>query len=179
MDEFMIPSKTVFADIFHVRSIPEIVLNGILATIGGFVGYFTNIVDANSDAFFAIGLVVGLDFVFGVLKAFKTNTFETRRALKVIWYFTAYSLILAVMLSIEKGFSFASWMAEAVMLPIITFQMISALKNASIVGVVPRGVLLKILENIDNYKDNIGGSDDEEINNVDDINGQINKKEVS
>lgn len=179
MNEFMIPSRAVLADILHVRSFPDIILNTILTILGGFIGYFTNIIDANSDAFFAIALVVGLDFVFGVMKAFKTNSFETRRALKVIWYFTAYSLILAVMLSIEKGFAFASWMAEAVMLPIITFQMISALKNASIVGLIPRGVFLKILENIDNYKDNIGGSDDEEVNNVDDINGNNKNNQPS
>ena len=76
-------------------------------------------------------------------------------------YFFAYSFLLAVMLSIEKGFSYASWMAEAVMLPIITFQIISALKNASIVGLIPQGVLLKILENIDNYKENLTPKQDD------------------
>lgn len=168
MDEFMIPSRTVMADIFHVRNTTDIIMNALLTFVGGFIGYFIDIVNVNSDAFFSIALVVGVDFIFGILKSFKTNTFETRRALKVVWYFSSYSLLLALMLSIEKGFSYASWMAEAVMLPIITFQIISALKNASIVGVIPQGVLLKILENIDNYKDSVVEKVvEEEYNDVD------------
>lgn len=165
----MLPDRNTIYDIFHIKSIPDVILNGILTIIGGIIGYFTNIINVNSDAFFAIALVVGIDFVFGVMKAFKNNCFETRKALKVVWYFFAYSFLLAVMLSIEKGFSYASWMAEAVMLPIITFQIISALKNASIVGLIPQGVLLKILENIDNYKEKIII---EETNNIEDT---INK----
>jgi phage-related holin len=146
---------TLFADIFHLKSVPDIVVGFMLSVVGGVIGYFTDMINANSNAFAAIALLVFADFGAGVGKAIYTKTFETRKALKVVWYFGSYSVLLAVMLSIEKGFSYASWMAEAVMLPILTFQIISFLKNLSIIGILPKGVLLKILENIDNYKDEL------------------------
>lgn len=146
---------TMFADIFHLKSVPDIVAGFALTIVGGVIGYFTDMINANSNAFAAIALLVFADFAAGVGKAIFTKTFETRKALKVVWYFGAYSVLLAVMLSIEKGFQYASWMAEAVMLPILTFQVISFLKNLSIIGLLPKGVLLKILENIDNYKDEL------------------------
>jgi phage-related holin len=144
---------TIFADIFHLKSVPDILVGFILSLVGGVIGYFTDMINENSNAFAAIAILVFADFAAGIGKAIFTKTFETRKALKVVWYFSAYSVLLAVMLSIEKGFSYASWMAEAVMLPILTFQIISFLKNLSIIGLLPKGVLLKILENIDNYKD--------------------------
>lgn len=146
---------SMFADIFHLKSVPDIVVGFSISIVGGVIGYFTDMINENSNAFAAIALLVFADFGAGVGKAIYTNTFETRKALKVVWYFGSYSVLLAVMLSIEKGFSYASWMAEAVMLPILTFQVISFLKNLSIIGILPKGLLLKILENIDNYKDQI------------------------
>ena len=146
---------TLFADIFHLKSIPDILVGFLLSLVGGVIGYFTDMINVNSNAFAAIALLVFADFAAGVGKAISTRTFETKKALKVVWYFGAYSSLLAVMLSIEKGFQYASWMAEAVMLPILTFQIISFLKNLSIIGILPKGVLLKILENIDNYKDEL------------------------
>ena len=89
----MLPTRAYIYDILHMRSIPDVILNGVLTIIGGFIGYFTDIINVNSDAFFAIALVVGIDFIFGVMKAFKKNNFETRKALKVVWYFFAYSFL--------------------------------------------------------------------------------------
>lgn len=146
---------TMIADIFHLKSVPDIFMGFALTVLGGVIGYFTDMINQNSNAFAAIALLVFADFAAGVGKAITTRTFETRKALKVVWYFGAYSVLLAVMLSIEKGFSYASWMAEAVMLPILTFQIMSFLKNLSIIGILPKGLLLKILESIDNYKDNM------------------------
>lgn len=65
---------------------------------------------------------------------------------------------------IEKAHPAAYYLSEATILPIIVFQLISALTNASLAGAIPRGLLLKILEKI-NAKDlitsNIGENIDE------------------
>ncbi|HMT68797.1 MAG TPA: phage holin family protein [Saprospiraceae bacterium] len=147
--------RPLLIDIFHLKNSDSVFIRLILSIIGAIIGYFTNMINENSNAFVAIGLVVFADFGAGIFKAIYTNTFEIKKALKVVWYFGAYSVLLAIMLSIEKGFQYASWISEAVMLPIIIFQIISMLKNLSIIGIIPKGVLLKILENIDNYKDNV------------------------
>lgn len=83
----------------------------------------------------------------------KKKRWETRKALKIIYYLTGYWLIVFIVLSIEKAHQAAFFLSEAIVLPILIFQVISMLKNASLLGVLPKGLLLKILSNIDNYKD--------------------------
>lgn len=76
------------------------------------------------------------------------------KSTKGVYYIVGYSAIVAVVLSIQKGFPAAGFLDEAVVLPILIFQLVSILKNASLLGVLPQGLLLQLLENIDNYKDN-------------------------
>jgi hypothetical protein len=55
-------------------------------------------------------------------------------------------------LVIEKGFSAASWLSETILIPFIVFQLISALKNASMAGFIKAGLLNDILDRIDKHK---------------------------
>jgi toxin secretion/phage lysis holin len=103
--------------------------------------------------FLSIFLVVFTDMIFGIAKALKVGNFETKKAFKGLWMITAFELLLAVLLLIEKGFPFASWISEAVLLPIIVFEIISILKNMSILGLINNTVLRKILKNVDKYKE--------------------------
>jgi hypothetical protein len=64
----------------------------------------------------------------------------------------AFWLLLAVVLTIEKGFPFASFLSEAVLLPIISFSLISALKNMQILGLIENSLLNEILSKIDKHK---------------------------
>ena len=171
----MMPNKEFFYSALHVRSNGDIAINIFLTFLGAMVGYFSILVLENQHAFIAITGVVALDWIFGMWKAAVTKlpngktAFENGKAIKIAWYLVTYWLVLSVVLMIEKGFPFASWLSEAIMLPIIVFQLISALKNASKIGLIPKGVLLKILENIDSYKDSLvnnGVVEQEEINNV-------------
>jgi phage-related holin len=103
--------------------------------------------------FLAVFLVVFLDLIFGIAKAIKLGNYETEQALKSIWRITAYELLLAVLLLIEKGFPYAGWLSEAVLLPIIVFQIIGILKNMSLLGLINNTVLSRILKNVDKYKE--------------------------
>ena len=158
---------SLFLDIFHIKNNFAISVNLFLTLFGFIVGYFTDIFTNNAHAFMAVSIVVFVDFFFGVLKGIKTNTFELAKASKVILYFIVYNLVLAMALSIEKGFSYAYWVAEAVMIPILIFQIISALKSLSLAGYLPKGVITNIINNIDSYKNitinNVKNSTKEEI----------------
>ncbi|MBP6567169.1 MAG: phage holin family protein [Saprospiraceae bacterium] len=157
----VLPDKDFFLSALHIRTYPDIVFNLFLTITGAMIGYLSILVMDNQDAFIAILGVVLLDWVFGMAKAVVTklpngkSSFEIKKAMRFVYYIATYWSLLAVMLTIERGFSFASWLSEAIMLPIIVFQMISVLKNASHLNLIPKGVLLQILENIDNYKDQI------------------------
>jgi len=144
--------RPLLIDIFHLKNSDSVFIGLILSIIGAILGYFTNLITDNGYAFAAVAAVVGLDFIFGVINAVKNNNFQTGKALKVVEYLFTYWLILAVTLSIELGFQGTQWMSEAIMIPILVFTLVSRKKNASLFGVLPKGLLLKILENIDSYK---------------------------
>jgi len=107
---------------------------------------------AEKYQFISILFVVVLDFTFGVLKSFKLGNFETKKTFKAVYILVAFWFLLAVVLTIEKGFPFASFLSEAVLLPIMSFSLISALKNMQILGLIENSLLNEILSKIDKHK---------------------------
>ena len=53
---------------------------------------------------------------------------------------------------IEKGFAGTGWLSEVIVVPFMLLQIISALKNASMAGLIKTDELNKILDRIDNHK---------------------------
>jgi phage-related holin len=53
---------------------------------------------------------------------------------------------------VEKGFKGTAWLSETILIPFIVFQLISALKNASMAGFIKTEILNKILDQIDAHK---------------------------
>ena len=82
----------------------------------------------------------------------KANGFQTCKALKVLKTFIFWVIMLACILSIEKGFTGMSWLSETIIAPFLVFQLISVLKNASMVGVVKNELLTQILDKLDKHK---------------------------
>lgn len=143
----------MISSIAHVRSFGELLFNTFATILAFIFGYFKIIAIDNINLFMAVFIVVIGDWLFGTFLAIRNKSWETRKALKVVYYLTGYWLIVFIVLSIEKAHAAAFFLSEAVVLPILIFQVISMLKNASLLGVLPKGLLLKILSNIDNYKD--------------------------
>jgi len=63
-------------------------------------------------------------------------------------------MILAVILVVEQAFAGTSWLSETMIVPFMIFQLVSALKNASMAGFINADVLNKILDKIDGHKGN-------------------------
>jgi len=114
------------------------------------------VIDAQYQ-FLAILCVVLLDAVFGIAKAWKLGNFETKKTLKAVFMLVAFWALLATVLTIELGFPFASFLSEAILLPILLSQLIKILKNMQLLGLIQNDVLTKILSKIDKHK---------EVNNV-------------
>ena len=53
---------------------------------------------------------------------------------------------------VEKGFTGTGWLSEVVVVPFMILQLVSALKNASMAGLIKTEELNKILDRIDNHK---------------------------
>ena len=122
------------------------------ATVGFFCSYFLQLTMDNAEQFLAVAAVLLLDGFFGIIAGIRREGFKTYKALKVLKSIFAWEVILTVILMIEKGFTGTGWLSETVITPFIVFQMISALKNASMSGFIKNELLNIILDKIDKHK---------------------------
>lgn len=129
--------------------IPTLTLTTICAFIGS---YFMELTADNIEQYLSVALVIFADGFFGVWAGTKREGFQTFKALNVLKTFGFWTVLLSVILSIEKGFSGTSWLSETIMAPFLVFQLISILKNASMVGVVHNELLVQILDKLDKHK---------------------------
>jgi len=68
-----------------------------------------------------------------------------------------YTAVVGVMFldgvfGIIAGTKGTAWLSEVVIVPFMVFQLVSALKNASMAGYIKVGLLNEILDKIDNHK---------------------------
>ena len=122
-------------------------------TACAFIGsYFMNLTADNIEQYLSVAFVVFADGFFGVWAGVKKEGFKTYRALKVLRTFGFWVIMLSAILTIEKGFTGTSWLSETIIAPFLVFQLISILKNASMVGVVKNELLTQILDKLDKHK---------------------------
>jgi phage-related holin len=114
--------------------------------------YFFNMAMANSEQYLALVGVVMTDGFFGVIAGTKREGFKTYKALKVLQTMVVWIIFLTILLFIEKGFPGTGWLSETILLPFIIFQIVSALKNASMAGLIDGKLLVEILDKIDLHK---------------------------
>lgn len=132
----------------HIK--PMIILT--TTSVGFLCSYFLDLTLPHSEQFMAIVAVLSLDGFFGVIAGVKREGFKTYKALKVLKSIFAWIVILAVILSIEMGFPKTNWLSETIIPPFIVFQLISALKNASMAGFIKNELLNTILDSLDKHK---------------------------
>ena len=114
-----------------------------LSSVCAFIGtYLMNLTMGNSEQYMAVLLVLLLDGIFGIIAGMKREGFKTYKALRVLKNIFAWELILTVILSIELGFEGTAWLSETILAPFMIFQMVSALKNASMAGFIKNELCL-------------------------------------
>jgi phage-related holin len=139
-------------------NLPLLAITSLSAGITFMCSYFMNLTMANSDQYLAIVGVMFLDGIFGMIAGSKREGFQTRKAIKVLRTTVAWLIILTVILMVEQGFAGTAWLSEVIIVPFMIFQLISALKNASMAGFIQMSLLNEILDKIDKHK---GIRDDE------------------
>jgi hypothetical protein len=137
-----------------LKSTTAMVIMGISTSFGFISAYLMDLTLGNAEQYLAIIAVMLLDGFFGLIAGIKKEGFKTYKALKVLKNIFAWELILTVILSIELGFTGTGWLSETILVPFIIFQLISALKNASMAGFIQNDLLNEILDRIDKHKGN-------------------------
>jgi phage-related holin len=135
-----------------MKSIPLAIILSTTTMLSFICTYFFNLTIDNSDQYLGLIAVVLLDGFFGIIAGTKREGFQTRKALKVLRTLVTWIIFLSVLLSIEKGYPGTSWLSETILIPFIVFQVVSALKNASMAGWIKSELLNNILDKIDNHK---------------------------
>lgn len=124
------------------------------ATTAFICSYFFNLAMNNAEQYFAVAAVIFMDGFFGIIAGIKREGFKTYKAVRVLKTFVAWIITLTVLLMVEIGFKGTSWLSETVLIPLIVFQIMSALKNASNAGFINNEAVNQILKKIDKHKDN-------------------------
>ena len=133
-------------------NLPLLAITSLSAGVTFMCSYFLNLTMANSDQYLAIVGVMFLDGIFGIIAGCKREGFQTRKAIKVLRNTVAWLVILTVILMVEQGFAGTAWLSEVIVVPFMVFQLISALKNASMSGFIQMSLLNQILDKIDKHK---------------------------
>lgn len=122
------------------------------STMSFMCSYFMELTMGNIEQYLALIAVVFIDGFFGIAAGVKREGFQTRKAVRVLQRAIMWIIFLTVILMVEKGFAGTSWLSETIIVPFIVLQLISALKNASMAGLIKATELNKILDRIDNHK---------------------------
>ena len=127
----------------------------LLATTAAFAfvcSYFFNLAMENSEQYLAVVAVIFMDGFFGVIAGIKREGFKTYKAVRILKTLVAWIITLTALIMVEAGFKGTSWLSETILIPLIVFQVISALKNAEQAGFIKNEALAAILDKIDKHK---------------------------
>ena len=121
-------------------------------SIGFICSYFMELTMQNAEQYLAISTLVFADGFFGILAGIKREGFKTYKAIKILRTLIFWIVMLTVILVIEKSIPGAGWLSETMLMPLVVFQLISTVKNASMAGFIKGELLNQILDNIDKHK---------------------------
>jgi small basic protein len=121
-------------------------------SLGFICSYFMELTMQNAEQYLAITTLVFADGFFGVIAGIKREGFKTYKAIKILRTLLFWIIMLTLILVIEKSIPGAGWLSETMLMPLVIFQLISAIKNASMAGFIKADVLNKILDSIDKHK---------------------------
>ena len=136
----------------NTNMITKTTIVGITSFCAYLCTYFLNLSMDNFEQYLAVAAVIWLDGIFGIWSGCKKEGFKTYKAVKIVKNTFVWMAILTVILMIERGFAGTGWLSEIIVVPFMVLQLISALKNASMAGLIKTDELNKILDRIDKHK---------------------------
>lgn len=130
----------------------KLILLSSMMSFGFICSYFMELTMQNAEQYLAITTLIFADGFFGVIAGIRREGFKTYKAIKILRTLLFWIVMLTLILVIEKSIPGAGWLSETLLMPLVIFQLISVLKNASMAGFVKVEVLNQILDRIDKHK---------------------------
>ncbi len=121
-------------------------------SLGFICSYFMELTMQNAEQYLAVATLVFADGFFGIIAGIKREGFKTYKAIKILRTLIFWVIMLTLILVIEKSIPGAGWLSETMLMPLVIFQLISTVKNASMAGFIKADVLNQILDRVDKHK---------------------------
>jgi phage-related holin len=124
-------------------------------SIGAITGFIKDWIIDPPEVYIAIVVLVVCDWVSGVVIAVDKGDFRTDRALTILWRLFAHIALFYFATVFSKNVNVLFWMNEAMVAPIVIANLLSLMKNLTLLGVIKGDVILAFYKNIDKYKEQI------------------------
>ena len=121
-------------------------------SLGFICSYFMELTMQNAEQYLAITTLVFADGFFGIVAGIKREGFKTYKAIKILRTLIFWVIMLTLILVIEKSIPGAGWLSETMLMPLVIFQLISTIKNASMAGFIKADIVNQVLDSIDKHK---------------------------
>jgi hypothetical protein len=121
-------------------------------SLGFICSYFMELTMQNAEQYLAITTLVFADGFFGIIAGIKREGFKTYKAIKILKTLIFWVIMLTLILVIEKSIPGAGWLSETMLMPLVIFQLISTVKNASMAGFIKADIVNQVLDSIDKHK---------------------------
>lgn len=131
----------------------DLAVTGIGGVFSLFVDVVENYVWHSFIMFVVISVLTVADFVTGVWIAAKKNKVETRKFKRLLYTLGSFWGIMGITFWIAKGEpDMYGWLPYPITFVMVNIQLLSVIKNLSLLGLIPTKVANALWERIDAYK---------------------------
>lgn len=129
----------------------------LITVVGGFsIGAFTGFVEdwifSPAASLFALLALIAADHIAALVLAWRRDAVDTRKALSIFWKLLSHIGLLMFANNLAKGSVFLGWLNEGIFVPIVLVNMLSLIKNLSLLGYIKRDFATWINKKVDTYK---------------------------
>ena len=121
-------------------------------SFGAITGFVTNWVYDSAEAYYALIALIFTDHLSGMYLAYKNNRFETRKAARIFWTVCSHTALLVFGCNLAKGSVALFWLDETIFVPLCLVNLISLVKNLSLLGFVKKDFANWFYNKVDVYK---------------------------
>lgn len=121
-------------------------------SIGGLSACVENWIVYPAASYYALIVLILADYATGIVVAFKRDKFETRKALRVFWTLISHTALLYFSMQLSKASAALFWLNEGVFVPLVLVNLLSFIKNLSLLGYIKKGFAEFFYKKIDAYK---------------------------
>lgn len=161
MDRITTDIKEIIVSILSLKLKTSVWLTAVFGsfTIGSVTGFINDWVCTPAESFIALIAIILCDAISGMYRAYKANAFETKKAVRVFWTLLSHSALLMMSFNLAKSSDLFGYVNDGLFTTLCTVNLLSLVKNLSLLGLVPPTLAKWLYNRIDVYKNEMDKKD--------------------